>query len=164
MTSILKLTAVVLAAVFVNGGELAPGSRGARIAEAVIDARAADEPFPHLTETRLKVGGTRRRVVVADGSGERSEGMRRRETLGPYDGMLFAYLEPVQISFTMSTVPVPLDIAFYDAKGRFVSRLRMEPCAGSEEDCPVYRADGEFRYALETLAGDLPRGGLRAAA
>jgi uncharacterized membrane protein (UPF0127 family) len=159
--AVLRVAVVVLVAILVKG-DPAPGSPGARIAEAVATADAAREPFPFLTQTRVKVGGEPLRVVVADSPGERSEGMRRRETMGRYDGMLFAYLEPVTFSFTMSTVPVALDIGFYDAHGRLVTKLRMEPCAGSDQECPSYRADDEFRYALETLAGDLPRGRLRA--
>jgi uncharacterized membrane protein (UPF0127 family) len=76
--------------------------------------------------------------------------------------MLFVFDGPTSTGFTMSTVPVALDIGFYDSDGRPVDRLRMEPCAGSEAACPVYRADGPFRFALETLAGDLPRGRLAA--
>ncbi len=130
------------------------------IADSIVDASRASEPFTELTETRLEVGGKSLRVVVADEVDERSEGLRRRRTIGPYDAMLFVYEEPVQVAFTMSTVPVRLDIAFYDARGRVVTRLRMEPCTGSELECPLYPPEHEFRYALETLAGDLPRGRL----
>jgi uncharacterized membrane protein (UPF0127 family) len=130
------------------------------IVEAVASVEAAEDPFPGLTETTVAVGGERLRLVVADAPGERSQGLRRRETLGPYDGMLFVYLEPVETSFTMSTVPVPLDIAFYAADGRVVSRLRMEPCAGTDAECPLYPSGGEFVYAIETLADELPSGRL----
>jgi uncharacterized membrane protein (UPF0127 family) len=106
------------------------------------------------------VGGSSLRVVVADDAGERSTGLRKRRTLGPYDGMLFAYPESVIEAYTMSTVPVALDIAFYDTAGRLVNRLRMEPCAGSESACRSYFPKGEFRYALETLADELPTGRL----
>ena len=134
------------------------------LAAAVADAAPASEPFEALTETHVVVGEERLSVVVADFPSERSEGLRRRETIGPYDGMLFVYSELVTASFTMSTVPVPLDIGFYDAQGRLVSRLRMEPCTGTDAGCPSYSPDGEFQYALETLAGELPNGELRAAA
>jgi len=76
--------------------------------------------------------------------------------------MLFAYTEPTTTSFTMSTVPVALDISWYDADGRLVSRTRMEPCAGTEDECLLYAAVGPFQYAVEALAGELPRGRLRA--
>jgi uncharacterized membrane protein (UPF0127 family) len=136
--------------------------RGSALSRSVADAGAASEPFEGLTEARVEVGGEPLRVVVADDDAERGEGLRRRRTLGAYDAMLFAYPAPVVTAFTMSTVPVRLDIAFYDARGRVVRRLLMEPCDGPEVECPSYRPTAEFMYALETLEGDLPNGRLTA--
>jgi hypothetical protein len=59
-------------------------------------------------------------------------------------------------------VRTPLDIGFYGADGRPVDRLRMAPCRFAEERCPLYRANGGFDYAIETLPGELPRGSLSA--
>jgi uncharacterized membrane protein (UPF0127 family) len=126
----------------------------------VIGAKPASAPFAGLTETQLSVGGKCLRVVVADDLNERVQGLRQRRNLGPYDGMLFVYDQPTVVGYTMSTVPVPLDIGFYDADGTPVSRRHMKPCPGAEPDCPTYRADGAFSYALETLAGKLPTGAL----
>ena len=136
------------------------GRSGHALAALVHDAGPAHAPFPGLTETRIAVGDRSLRVVVADSDAERSEGLRRRRNLGGYDGMLFAYETPTTVGFTMSTVPVALDIAFYDGHGRVVDRLHMKPCSGTDSQCPVYLASGPFRYALETLAGRLPRGRL----
>ncbi len=120
------------------------------------DAKRAKRPFRGLTATRLTVGHEDLKVVVADDSDERSRGLRKRRDLGRYDAMLFAFDGPTRTAFTMSTVPVALDIGFYDVSGRLRRCLRMQPCAGSEAKCPVYLASGDFVYALETLAGDLP--------
>jgi uncharacterized protein len=130
------------------------------IRDAVHDASAAHSPFRGLTATRVSVGGRSVRVVVADDDAERGTGLRRRRTLGSYDGMLFAYDADTTVRFTMSTVPVPLDIAFYDRDGHVVTRLRMKPCAGTDAQCPLYASSGPFRYALETLAGRLRSGRL----
>lgn len=139
-----------------GSGDAAPRS----LAKALDAAHPAVEPFPTLTETTIRVGRDELRVVLADDGVERFEGLRLRDTLGDYDGMLFVFDDPTSTSFTMSTVPVPLDIGFYDESGRRVAQLRMEPCAGAESECPSYSAGAEFRYALETLAGDLPDGRL----
>jgi uncharacterized membrane protein (UPF0127 family) len=150
-----------VASIWLATDEPTPSSRrGRSILKALDAARPADEPFPHLTETRVEVGRDRLRVVISDTPGERSQGLRERETIGPYDGMLFVYTEPTTTAYTMSTVPVPLDIAFYDADGRVVTRLRMEPCPGTTGECPLYPPTGPFRFALETLAGELPKGRL----
>ena len=120
----------------------------------------ASAPFQGLTEAQLGVGGRCLRVVLADDMTERVQGLRERRDLGPYDGMLFVYDEPVDGAFTMSTVPVPLEIGFYAADGTPVSRRHMKPCPRAEADCPDYRSSGPFTYALETLTGALPSGAL----
>lgn len=123
-------------------------------------ATKAHAPFSGLTATRIRIGRHAVRVVIADSGSERTEGLRERRNLGGYRGMLFDFRGDTTTSFTMSTVPVALDIGFYDAAGRVVDRLRMEPCAGSELECPIYSAKGPFRYAVETLSAKLPRGRL----
>lgn len=155
-----------IALVLVSGGSTADDERGrarpgGAVAAAVVAATRAGEPFPGLTETSIRVGDRALSVVLADETGERYQGLREREDLGPYDGMLFVFDGPTFTGFTMSTVPVPLDIGFYDADGQVVDRLRMKPCP-SGENCPGYRPEGSFTYALETLAGDLPQGRLAA--
>ena len=152
----------------VGGAALLDGEASQRPAHApastvldrVATAAPAGKPFPTQTETVLRVGSARLRIVVADDAPERAQGLRTRADLGDYEGMLFVFDAPTTSAFTMSTVPVELDIGFYDDDGRPVDRLRMEPCAGGEAECPIYRASGLFRFALETLAGDLPRGRL----
>lgn len=125
------------------------------------EARPATAPFAGLTEVRLDIGGDCRRMVVADEVDERAVGLMRRRDLGAYDGMLFVFGGPTQSSFTMSDVPVPLDIGFYDAAGRPVDRLLMQPCPDrSVSECPSYRSRGPYRYAVETLEGELPAGAL----
>jgi uncharacterized membrane protein (UPF0127 family) len=130
------------------------------IASALASAGPADDPFPELTALRLAVGDRCIRMVVADSLDERVAGLRQRRDIGDYDGMLFAFDGATDVGFTMSTVPVPLDIGFYDGHGNLVSTRHMKPCAKVEDECPVYRSDQPFVYALETLKGKLPSGAL----
>ena len=139
------------------------GPRGA-VAAALADAHAASKPFKGLTATRIRVGNRTLRVVVADQNDERIQGLRRRADIGPYKGMLFVFDAPTATSFTMSTVKTPLDIGFYDRRGRVVDRLQMQPCPSTSEAlCARYQPSGSFSYALETLPGDLPHGRLASA-
>jgi len=126
----------------------------------VRDATPAGQPFRGLTQADLSVGGRCLRVVVADATDELVQGLRGRDDLGTYDGMLFAYDEPTTATFTMSTVPVPLEIGFYQPDGAPVSRRHMTPCPRAEASCPSYSAGSSFQYALETLTGELPNGEL----
>jgi uncharacterized membrane protein (UPF0127 family) len=137
-----------------------PSASSGAVTGAFEDAVPATDPFPRLTEATIRVGDEKMRVVVADDDQERYRGLRGREDIGGYDGMLFVFDGSTSTSFTMSTVRTPLDIGFYDGDGRSVDRLRMQACRFSETRCPLYRANGEFMYAIETLPGDLPRGEL----
>jgi uncharacterized membrane protein (UPF0127 family) len=125
-------------------------------------ATAASAPFRDLTELQMGVGGRCLRLAVADSLTERVKGLRGRSDLGPYDGMLFVFEVPTQASFTMSGVPVPLQIGFYGRDGAPTSAGLMKPCPKVEAQCPSYGADGPFVYALETLKGKLPAGSLSA--
>ena len=142
------------------------GSSGAEpaapvsLTRALARADAAVAPFTGLTSTVVRVGATRLAVVVADQESERVQGLRGRSDVGPYDGELFAFDASTETAFTMAGVRVALDVGFYDARGRLVDRIRMTPCTGTDATCPRYQSGGSFRYALETLAGGLPRGDL----
>ncbi len=158
LAAVVVLVAIVL---FVAGGDDEPAAQpSGPIAAALRDAEPAGEPFTDLTATQVRVGGRTMDVVLADESDERFQGLRTRDDIGPYDGMLFVFDAPTSTSFTMSTVPVALQIGFYDANGRLVDRLVMDPCDDVQSRCPLYSADGPFTYALETLEGDLPEGDL----
>ena len=64
----------------------------------------------------------------------------------------------------MSGVTVPLDIAFFGTDGVRDSSRAMKPCPKAEVECPTYRADGAYLYAVETLKGGLSAGPLTACA
>jgi uncharacterized membrane protein (UPF0127 family) len=71
---------------------------------------------------------------------------------------------PSTSSFTMSGVALPLDLGFYDGRGRPVDREELEPCPQADASCPPYSSGSPYRFALETLRGDLPSGALSACA
>ncbi len=84
------------------------------IKAAIKAATPTKAPFPGLSATVVHVGGRALHVVIAKTEAQRELGLRRRSDLGPYDGMLFVFDSTTQVGFTMSTVPVALDIGFYD--------------------------------------------------
>ena len=126
------------------------------------DVGAADAPFDGSTSGSLRVGDATLRVVVADDDAERIQGLRGRSDAAPYEGMLFVFPSDTRSAFTMAGVPGPLDIGFYDASGKQVGTLLMQPCPNrTDATCPIYQIDQPFRYALETAGGQLPAGSLR---
>lgn len=142
-----------------NGDSTATRPAGS-LAASLLAAKPAVAPFEGLTEADVSIGGKCLRTVIADSQAERVEGLRGRSDLGPYDAMLFQFPTPVQVGFTMSTVPVDLDIGFYSPDGTRTSFRHMLPCPKAENECPVYQADGPFSLAVETLGGRLPAGDL----
>jgi uncharacterized membrane protein (UPF0127 family) len=129
--------------------------------DALTRATAAQAPFEGLTETRVQVGGTCLRVAIADSEQERSDGLRANTAdLGPYDGMLFVSPADSPSAFTMSGVTDPLDIAWFGADGTRRDSAAMVPCASSIEECPRYKPDESWRFALEVPGGDMVGGNL----
>ncbi len=155
--------ALVVVAAFltvVSTPGLGAASQDRPVGAAVRAASPAQSPFHGLTSTTVHVGGRALHVVIAKTDSQRQRGLRQRSDLGRYDGMLFVFPTATDVGFTMSTVPVSLDIGFYRSDGRTVGTLRMVPCSGTDATCPIYRARTSFRYTLETLAGALPAGAL----
>lgn len=89
-------------------------------------------------------------LLVAATAGQRARGLMEvtDAKLGGYDGMVFVYDPPEQGAFYMRNTPMPLSIAYFDARGRYASAVDMAPCSDSP-GCPTYPASAPFGYALE---------------
>ena len=92
-------------------------------------------------------------VAVADSEPLRRRGLMGITELGGLDGMVFVFPSDTETGFWMRDTPMALDIAFFDAAGRFVDAFTMDPCRGPP--CPVYRSSAPYRYALEAPRGRL---------
>jgi uncharacterized membrane protein (UPF0127 family) len=89
--------------------------------------------------------------TVYEGTGD---GMRGLPGFGDVDGMLFDMgqeVVPTGTAFTMEGVPYPIDIAWFGVDGGLVGTASMPPC--DTVPCPLYRADGPYRWAVEAPAG-----------
>lgn len=110
-------------------------------------------------ERNIAIGIRCLRIQVADTPQKMGQGLRGRDSLGEFDGMLFPYSTTSdERAFTMSGVKFPLTIGFYDEAGQRVDALDMEPCPEDEQNCPLYRSAAPFRTALEVAQGRLPDG------
>ena len=78
-----------------------------------------------------------------------------REQLGEREGMLFVFEEEQTVSFWMRNTPLPLSIAFIDARGVIVHMADMVPY--SEAPVP---SRFPVRYALEVNRGAFERAGI----
>lgn len=110
-------------------------------------------------ETVLEVAGTQLGVLVANTPDERRHGLMDVPELPDGVGMLFVFEDDGRGGFWMKNTLVPLAIAFISADGTILEILDMEPCP-SGENCPSYRPDAEYRYALEVPKGWFERVGV----
>jgi uncharacterized membrane protein (UPF0127 family) len=99
-------------------------------------------------------------VTIARTSAERERGLMYRRTLPAKSGMVFVYPQAVSNGFWMKNTLIPLDIAFYDGRGKIVRILTMQPCR--RDPCRVYDPGVSYRAALEVNAGSFRRWGVKA--
>ena len=105
-------------------------------------------PLPVRSVT---IGGERWTVYEAG-----QDGMRGLPGFGDADGMLFdmgSEVDQAAVAFGMENVGYPIDIAWFDATGALVSKASMAPC--EVPPCPLYHADGRYRWAIEAPPGAL---------
>jgi uncharacterized membrane protein (UPF0127 family) len=91
------------------------------------------------------------RVEIADSPAERAVGLSGRTFLPADAGMAFVWDEPVRARFWMKDTLIPLQIAFWDDRGRIIAILDMAPCRA--EPCPTYGPDAPYLGAAEANAG-----------
>jgi uncharacterized membrane protein (UPF0127 family) len=101
----------------------------------------------------VTIDGRSLTVAIADRQELWATGLAGLDDLGPLGGALFVFPEPVEASFTNRGTAMELDLAYFDADGRWLSTDTLPACPSGE--CAVFRSPGSFRFALET-----PRGGL----
>ena len=99
------------------------------------------------------------RVEVARTDAQRQLGLMHRRTLGARAGMVFQFPQATSGAFWMKDTLIPLDIAFYGARGRILRIMQMKPCRA--DPCPLYDPRVVYRGALEVNAGSFRRWGVR---
>ena len=130
---------------------------------AALTASAGAVGFDRGTATVASPSGAKRvvlQVELARTRAQREQGLMGRRTLGAKAGMVFLYPEPHRGSFWMKDTLIPLDIAFYDGRGRILRILTMQPCR--RDPCTLYDPNVAFRGALEVRADSFRRWGVRA--
>ena len=123
-------------------------------------------PFGDFSEIGFRIEGgsaaqatAARCALLAQTDAQHAQGLMKRTDLGGYDGMLFKFATDSDGGFWMKDTPLPLSIAFFDAKGQFVSVIDMAPCI-HQPSCPSYAAARPYRWALEVPQGAIPRLGI----
>jgi uncharacterized protein len=99
------------------------------------------------------------RVEIARTTAERQVGLMSRRSLPAKAGMVFAYPDDHRGGYWMKDTLIPLDIAFYDGRGKILRILTMQPCR--RDPCRIYDPGVTYRSALEVNAGSFRRWGVR---
>ncbi len=103
----------------------------------------------------VRLDGSELSVAIADDARLRPRGLMGVTELGSLDGMVFVWDRDTESTFWMKDTLIALDIAWFDARGGFVSRVTMLPC-DDQQECPSHAADTPYRYALEMPQGTMP--------
>lgn len=114
---------------------------------------AAQPPLPTVT---LRAGDQKITAEVADEPHERMAGLMFRESLAPDSGMLFVMPRADHVSFWMKNTPIPLSIAYINAKGVIMEIHDMKP----QSLKPVPSVFGNIAYALEMEQGWFAKKGI----
>jgi uncharacterized membrane protein (UPF0127 family) len=120
-------------------------------------AFAQGQGQPRLPTIPLTIGKHALAAEVAASPETRERGLMFRYDLKEDEGMLFVFPSAQAQSFWMKNTPLPLSIAFIDAKGFILNIRDMMPFTTDG-----HRSDGEALYALEVNRGWFAQRGITA--
>ncbi len=107
------------------------------------------DPLPTVT-----VGGVTFSVEMATSGAERQRGYMHRTAISRHNGMLFVYPQAGDRAFWMGNCHVPLDIAFFDEKGRFLNVVETDTYPDPKVDPGTRsRSNGPAKFILEVNYG-----------
>jgi uncharacterized membrane protein (UPF0127 family) len=120
------------------------------------------QPTPQFGQGRVILQGSEGvkflAVEVAETPEQQQLGLMHRASLGEEEGMAFIFFEESSGGFWMKNTLIPLSIAFFDAEGKILRILDMEPC--EEEPCEIYDPGVAYMGALEVNLGAFERWGI----
>lgn len=129
------------------------------------------ERLSHASELeRVTLGGKEFHVELAASDPVRMMGLSGRPEIAEDSGMLFVFPDAQERYFVMRDCPIPIDIIFLDAQGRFLATHEMQPEAprAESETSEVYEARlkqytsaGPMQFAIELRGGTIRTLGLR---
>ncbi|MEO6363114.1 MAG: DUF192 domain-containing protein [Caldimonas sp.] len=118
-------------------------------------AGAQDQP-QKLSTIRLGAGIHNIVAELAQTSQEREVGLMFRRSMGPNEGMLFAFEREGQQCFWMKNTLIPLAIAFVAVDGRIVNIDSMKP-----QTLEGHCSTEPVRFVLEMNEGWFARRGIK---
>ena len=124
---------------------------------ALLPQQAAAQINKGLPLVELTIGKAKLKAEVAADNNTRTVGLMNRFSLQPDHGMLFVFAQSQPLAFWMKNTYVPLDMVFFDAKGRIL-RIHEHAVPLSEA---IIDSGVEVAGVLEILAGEARRRGMQ---
>lgn len=113
-----------------------------------VAACSSSQSTPQTKRLNIVVRGHVLEVEVVADPASREKGLMFRQEMPDNGGMLFVHPADERMGFWMRNTPIPLSIAFLDARGRIMNIADMEPF----DERPHF-SEGAARYALEVHQG-----------
>lgn len=108
----------------------------------------------------VELSGETLEVLLPKTLGERYRGLGGRESIAPYDGMLFVYDTPGLHGIVMRDMNFPIDIVWF-FEGRVVDMaIRVKPEFVPEPDLTIHRPKTQATLVLELPTGWIEQYGL----
>lgn len=128
------------------------------------DEAAAPDPSPIATfpiATVLLDNGEESTLVtveVAETPEQQATVLSERDSLPDDEGVVYVFFEGRESGFPIEGAPVPLSIAYFDARGTIVGIVDAEPCG--EDPCSVDGPGTPYMGALAVNRGMFGRWGI----
>lgn len=113
------------------------------------DSKPGSAPASPDTYFHIAVGGEELMLQLALTAAEQQQGLMFRDELPTDHGMLFLFERPERRGFWMRNTGIPLDIGYFDAKGRLREVHKLFPY----DENAVKSASREILIAIETNRG-----------
>jgi uncharacterized membrane protein (UPF0127 family) len=119
----------------------------------------AETPAPATGATYFPIGlgDAELQLQLALSRAEQQRGLMFRESLPVDHGMLFLFERPGPRGFWMRNTSIPLDIGYFDARGKLLEIHKLFP----HDENPVRSRSSEVLIAVETNRGWFDRNGIR---
>ncbi|NDE91687.1 MAG: hypothetical protein EB059_11250, partial [Alphaproteobacteria bacterium] len=110
-----------------------------------------------FAEAKITVGRHELRVQLAQTPQQCERGLMSRDSLTPWDGMVFIFDNPQPVAFWMKDTKIPLEVGFFDDGGVLQEIYALKPL----DLTPIRSKADNIKYALELPAGGFVGRGLR---